>query len=38
MGTHKIGVNYDNIFPPIVKPISIRVVLALVANGDMHLK
>ena len=32
------GVDYDEIFSPVVRHTSIRVVLALVASWDMHLE
>jgi len=36
--SQKKGIDYDEIFSPVVRHTSIRVVLALVATWDLHLE
>jgi hypothetical protein len=35
---HKNGIDFDEIFSPIVKMTSIRIILSLVAVEDLHLE
>ena len=38
MFSHQKGINYNEIFSPVVRHISSRTVLALVATWDLHLE
>ena len=35
---HKKGIDFDEIFSPVVKMTSICIVLSIVATGDLHLE